>query len=720
MQRDIKKKTVTYGIAAVLLVTILAGSIYNFGNLLSPTQPLFSELKTFSSFEELENFINTSMETVNQNQNAYALDTLKNSREETLGAQDAAAPEASPMEATITSSTGELADYSGTNIQVEGVDEADTIKTDGEYIYIVSGGNLTILKAYPAQEARVVSKISVEGFITGIFINENKLVIFETEYSVFPFYATDAILETTNNEAVNEAEKDEEPPVNNNSSSNQTTPSKEPEEPTDDDDMMPVEPLPVEPLPIIYQPPTTSVKVYDVTNKQSPVLSRTVTLNGTLSGSRMIGDYVYIVNNEFATQPKFNNEEGFDIVLPMIAGDDVIEVKAEDVHYIDVVDEMYYVTTIIAINTQNDAAQPTYEAFLTSSTTNMYVSLENMYLLAPDTNNWLLMRSDEQPKQETLIYRVKLDQQNIAVEAEGSVPGFVLNQFSMDEHNGYFRIATTEWTNSWTEETFTSESTNNLFVLDMDLNIAGKLENIAQDESIYSVRFMGDKVYMVTFKQIDPFFVIDTSNPNQPTILGYLKIPGYSSYLHPYDETHIIGVGMENSTLKLSLFDVTDFTSPKEIAKYIVEGSWSSSEALWDHKAFLFDKAKNLLALPVTISTYDTVFDRPIDTEDLPRETNGTTDGNEETKEETDVVETREEMIIQSSYYQGAYIFDISIEQGFVLKGDITHPSNNQYQNNAPINRIIYIEDALYTISNHMVKINNLGSLEPINQIQIS
>jgi len=722
MQRDIKKKTVTYGIAAVLLVTILAGSIYSFGNLLSPTQPLFSELKTFSSFEELENFINSNIETVNQNQNAYALDTLKNSREESLGNLDAAAPETAPMEVTITGSTGELTNYSGTNIQVQGVDEADTIKTDGEYIYIVSGGNLTILKAYPAQEARVVSKISVEGFITGIFINEDKLVIFETEYNVFPFYATDVILETTDDEAVNEATTDEEPPVNGTSSSNQTTPSKEPEEPIDDD-VKPVEPLQVDPLiPMIYRPPTTSIKVYDVSNRQSPVLSRTVTLNGTVSGSRMTGDYVYIVNNEFATQPKFNNEEGFDIVLPVIAGDDVIEVEAEDVHYIDVVDEMYYVTTIIAINTQNDAAQPTYEAFLTSSTTNMYVSLENMYLLAPDTNNWLLMRSDEQPRQETLIYRVKLDQQNIAVEAEGSVPGFVLNQFSMDEHKGYFRIATTEWTNSWTEETFTSESTNNLFVLDMDLNIAGKLENIAQDESIYSVRFMGDKVYMVTFKQIDPFFVIDTSNPTQPTILGYLKIPGYSSYLHPYDETHIIGVGMENSTLKLSLFDVTDFTSPKEIAKYIVEDSYSSSNALWDHKAFLFDKAKNLLALPVTINTYD-VLDRPIDIDDMPRETNGTTVSDEETKEEPDAPnapEPREEMIIQSSYYQGAYIFDISIEQGLVLKGDITHPSNNQYQNNAPISRIIYIEDALYTISNEIVKINNLESLEPITQIQIS
>ncbi len=707
MQREIKKKTLTYGVAAVLLVSVLAASIYSFGGQFTPMQTLFSELNTFSSFEELENFITTNMETANQNQNAYALDSLKNSREETLTTQDTAG--ALPMAPTETDAEdGELTDYSGTNLQVEGVDEADMIKTDGEYIYIVSGGNITILKAYPPEEAKVVSKISVDGSITGIFAKDNKLVVFETEYAIYPLYRVDVPAETADSQDLNEGDVDDEEPIKSTEPSNQTKPSEEPDQPIDED----IEPA--KPLIPIYEPPTSNIKVYDISNKANPVLTRTVSLDGSLTGSRMIGDYVYIVNNQLATQPNYNNED-VEVVLPVIKGDDVIEIEADKVHYIDVADEIYYLTTIVAINTQDDAAEPTYEAFLTSSTSNMYVSLNNMYLVAPDTNNWLLMRSDEQPRQETLIYRVKLDQQNIAVEAEGSVPGFVLNQFSMDEHNGYFRIATTEWTSSWTEETFTSESTNNLFIMDMNLNIVGTLENIAQDESIYSVRFMGDKVYMVTFKQIDPFFVIDTSNPTQPSILGYLKIPGYSSYLHPYDETHIIGLGMEEGNLKLSLFDVTDFTSPKEIAKYTVEGSWSSSTAMWDHKAFLFDKSKNLLAIPVSISTYD-VIDREIEMDDEPIGINKTTVGDEENDSE----EARVDMISPSSYYQGAYIFDVTVEQGFVLKGDITHPSNNQYQENAQINRIIYIEDALYTISNNIVKINDLGNLEAITQIQIS
>ncbi|MFZ7136896.1 MAG: beta-propeller domain-containing protein [archaeon] len=711
MHRDIKKKTITYGVAAVLLVTILAGSIYNFGTLLTPTQPLFSELKTFSSFEELENFITTNIETANQNQNALALDSLKNSREETLTLQDTAGampmvPSASEIE------DGELTDYSGTNIQVEGVDEADIIKTDGEYIYIVSYGDVSIVKAYPPEEAKVVSKISVDSSVTGIFVKDNKLVVFETEYAVYPFYGIGIpVLETEDSQELNETEGDDKEPNKPTEPSNQTNLSEDPDLPIDKD----IEPA--KPFMPIYEPPTSTIKVYDISNKANPVLTRTVSLDGSLTGSRMIGDYVYMVNNQLATQPNYNNED-IDVVLPVIKGDNIIEIEADKVHYIDVADEIYYLTTIVAINTQDDTTEPTYEAFLTSSTTNMYVSLDNMYLVAPDTTNWLLGATEES-RQETLVYRVKLDQQNIVVEAEGSVPGFVLNQFSMDEHDGYFRIATTEWTTSWKEETFTSESTNNLFVLDMNLNIAGKLENIAEDESIYSVRFMGDKVYMVTFKQIDPFFVIDTSNPTQPTILGYLKIPGYSSYLHPYDETHIIGVGMEDGNLKLSLFDVTDFTAPKEIAKYTVEGSWSSSTALWEHKAFLFDKSKNLLALPVSISTYE-VIERPIDTDDMPKEINETRDEGDEETQKTEVAEARVEMISPGSYYQGAYIFDISIEQGFVLKGDITHPSNNQYEENAQINRIIYIEDAIYTISNNLVKINELGSLQAITQIQLS
>jgi uncharacterized secreted protein with C-terminal beta-propeller domain len=299
-----------------------------------------------------------------------------------------------------------------------------------------------------------------------------------------------------------------------------------------------------------------------------------------------------------------------------------------------------------------------------------------MYLVVPNTSRWFILEDGNEPREETLVYRIKLDQENIVVMAEGSVSGYVLNQFSMDEYNSFFRIATTIWTNR--------NSTNNLYILDMNLNVVGKLEDLAPGEQIYSTRFMGDRCYLVTFRQIDPFFVIDVASPTQPKVLGYLKIPGFSGYLHPYDENHVIGIGKQDSNLKLSLFDVTDVTAPTETAKYIVQAEYSDSPVLYEHKAFLFDKAKQLLALPVSTNMY------------------WIRDGN-------------------SGYWQGAYIFDISLEQGFTLEGKITHQNvADQFEYNLNVNRILYIDYVLYTISNNKVKINNLESLEPLNEINLS
>ncbi|MCW4034876.1 MAG: beta-propeller domain-containing protein [Candidatus Bathyarchaeota archaeon] len=670
MQREIKKKTITYGVAAVLLVTILAASIYNFG-VVDPTVPFFSsELKTFSSFEELENFISTNMETASENEKFSAFDGLTIAQRESGNALDSAA------EAAPTASD----DYSKTNIQVAGVDEADIVKTDGEYLYVVSESTIYILKAYPYNQARLVSKITLDQvYGAKIFVNGNKLVVVNDQPIL---YFAEPLARDLEDDIVENSE-------------NGTADSK-----------------PIIPEEDYLIPPTfyrneLSMKVYDITDKANPVLSRTVALNGSLSGVRMIGNYVYMVTNQLATQSNPDKETGIDVVLPTIGGDHVTTVDPTRISYIDVPDQLYYITTVIAVDITTDAVAPTYEAFLTTQTTSMYVSLNNMYLIAPNTNNWLFMDTETEVQEETLIYRIKLDQQNIVVEAEGKVEGFVVDQFSMDEYNGYFRVATTEWNNRWTEkEGFTSDSTNNLFVLDMNLDLVGKLENLAPDESIYATRFMDNRVYLVTFRQIDPFFVIDTSNPAQPTVLGYLKIPGYSSYLHIYDANHVIGVGKENSTLKLSLFDVTDVTAPIEKAKYTVEGDWSDSEALWDHKAFLFEKSKNLLALPVTTSTYSTTdIEDPVIRDE---------------KSNTTIIE-RTEMITETSYFQGAYVFDISIEQGFVLKGTVTHTdATNPYSGTQTIRRILYIGDVLYTVSDSMVALNNLESLAPLTEIALS
>jgi inhibitor of cysteine peptidase len=252
----------------------------------------------------------------------------------------------------------------------------------------------------------------------------------------------------------------------------------------------------------------------------------------------------------------------------------------------------------------------------------------------------------------------------------------------MDEYDGNFRIATT-----WQKTT----QINNVYVLDMNLAQVGKLENLAEGERIYSVRFMGDKGYIVTFRQVDPFFIIDLSNPIEPKVAGELKIPGYSSYLHPFDENHVIGLGKENNTVKLSLFDVTDVNAPTEIARYIIEGDYTDSHALYDPKAFLFDKEKELLVIPISITNYGVIDSKEGET-----------------------------FALQGGFWQGAYVFQLNTD-GFTLEGRITHQENTSYvyDYNKWVNRALYIENTLYTISNTRMKLNSLDTLALIAEINL-
>ncbi|CAK4820236.1 unnamed protein product, partial [Aphanomyces euteiches] len=192
----------------------------------------------------------------------------------------------------------------------------------------------------------------------------------------------------------------------------------------------------------------------------------------------------------------------------------------------------------------------------------------------------------------------------------------------MDEYGGYFRIATTTG-EAWRNDEQTTK--NNVYVLNEALEITGKLENLAPGERIYSTRFMGNRAYIVTFKQVDPLFVIDLTHPQAPKVLGSLKIPGFSDYLHPYDENHIIGFGkdtveMSNGNggiagvgsttafyqgMKIALFDVTDVSHPIEMFKESIGDRGTDSELLHNPKALLFNKEKGLLAFPVTLMKID-------------------------------------------------------------------------------------------------------------------
>lgn len=183
---------------------------------------------------------------------------------------------------------------------------------------------------------------------------------------------------------------------------------------------------------------------------------------------------------------------------------------------------------------------------------------------------------------------VKIDVNNFNITATGEIPGFLLNQFAMDEYDGYLRIATTVGDRT--------TSANDIYILDDNLKTVGSIVDLGLTEKIYSARFIGDKGYLVTFRQIDPFYILDLSNPTNPEMSGELKIPGYSSYLHPISEDIILGIGAEEWNIKASLFDVSNTSQPKEISKFIINESWS--EAINNHHAFLIDKKHEVFFLP--------------------------------------------------------------------------------------------------------------------------
>ncbi|HSQ92877.1 MAG TPA: beta-propeller domain-containing protein, partial [Methanoregula sp.] len=292
----------------------------------------------------------------------------------------------------------------------------------------------------------------------------------------------------------------------------------------------------------------------------------------------------------------------------------------------------------------------------------------------------------------TAIHKIAISNGAITYLARGEVPGILESQFSMDEYENNLRVATTS--NVYT--TRGSYEYNNVFVLDAGMKTIGSLTHIAEQEKIYSTRFIGERLYMVTFKRIDPFFVIDLSNPVSPKILGKLKIPGYSDYLHPYDANHIIGVGKETGTndwggvstkgLKLALFDVSDVENPRQLDKVEIGDAGTDSAVLSDHKAFLFDKAKNLLVIPARV-----VRNEP-------------------------AVYEKDGILRQNNIWYGAYVFGLTPEAGFTLRGTVQHGTGSDryyyYGSSAnEVKRSLYIDNVLYTLSTRKILANSLSDI---------
>jgi uncharacterized secreted protein with C-terminal beta-propeller domain len=402
------------------------------------------------------------------------------------------------------------------------------------------------------------------------------------------------------------------------------------------------------------------------------------------------------------------------------------EVPASEIYYANTTDDYFVFTTIAALNIQDTTETPTYKTLTLGGTSAIYVSQNNIYITFPEEDK-------------TLIYRVEIQNSIINPEVTGEVPGSVVDQYSMDEYDGYFRIATTNttwmtgtigvgtpiptgipfvnasgiWVGSNIAGPFvtvaptTPMGAHNVYVLDQNLTIVGRLENIAPDEVFHSARFVGDRCYLVTFQRADPLFVINLTDPTEPAILGNLTVSGYSDYLYPYDDNHLIGVGKETveadqgtaslyQGIKLALFDVSNVSNPIQIANYTIGDRGSDSPVLSDPKAFLFDKSNNLLVIPVLNAT--------IDQSQYPNAS----------------------AIPPNAYgqpvWQGACVFNLTLSGGFILRGEITHISDGTsiLDSNYYVQRSLYIDNVLYTISNAEVKLNSLDDLSLIKEIDIN
>ncbi|HEC81353.1 MAG TPA: hypothetical protein ENI42_02860, partial [Thermoplasmatales archaeon] len=561
-----------------------------------------------------------------------------------------------------TSMTGSI-DFSKTNIQVEGVDEPDIVKTDGTYIYMIANQSIYIIKAYPWANAYVVSRIKTGNNTKEIFINNNKLVIFESSYR-----------------------HPENPPYN-------------------------------ETCCWWYGVTTTIIKIYDIADRTEPKLVKEVESDGSYFDARMIGEYVYVITTEHTYDIYHVTNGNETINIPEIKIDGVSKkIPVTKIYYVDIPENDYTLTHVLAININDKNKDVNIKSFLLGNTNTMYVSQHNIYLACTKYNNqaWpLTINTYFESKETTVVHKISIKNGDISYAAQGEVPGRILNQFSMDEYNGFFRIATT------TGHIWDGNSRNNIYILNQNLSRVSEIEDIAPGERIHSARFMGTKAYLVTFKKVDPFFTIDLSDPYNPKILGKLKIPGYSDYLHPYDENHIIGIGKETvealeyqkemrnldfawyQGIKIALFDVTDFEHPKEIAKIVIGDRGTDTPVLRDHKAFLFDREKNLLVIPVTVYEID---------ETIKEQHNGYT-GN----------------IYGEFTFQGVYVYRVTVEKGFEFKGRVTHRDDNEPSNgyhwywdsDCSITRSLYIDNVLYTISNKMIKMNDLNTLEELKTVEL-
>jgi uncharacterized secreted protein with C-terminal beta-propeller domain len=527
--------------------------------------------------------------------------------------------------------------YSRTNVQVSGVDEADTVKTDGEYVYIASSDCVTIVKAYPGDALSIAGNITYDVLaaktnstmehpsdsqlgisVSGLYLLPGRLVVIASAYywtncyGGGEYYALDYKAEASSIAYG------------------------------------------------AYSMDRTMIFIFDISDVGNPSLLGSFSVSGYPLTSRMQGGIVYSISQQYIQR----QEDGRYDVPESQNGSDGGDLPVGDIHYDPETNDAGYFMNIMALDVSELKSKSISVVEGWSST--IYMSTESLYLtiakwpatpvtIMPDVQFRALSQAKELPT--TSIYRIDVNGTHMHIVAKGNIRGVLDDQFSMDEKEGYLRVAA--YNGDW------GDRRNAVYIMDSNLIVVGSIKDIAVNETIQSSRFVGDRLYLVTFRQVDPLFVIDLSVPTAPKILGELTIPGFSTYLQPVDEGHILGIGTENGTLKVSLYDVSDPTKPKEDAKYVFSGyAYSSSQ--YEHKAVLFNADTGMLVIPAIEYGYN--------------------------------------------YTSGFYVFNVSAGAStVVLRGVISHGNPSYYW--ADCVRALYIGEYLYTISDSIIMANELSDL---------
>lgn len=547
--------------------------------------------------------------------------------------------------------------YSQTNTQIQGIDEGDIVKTNGRLIIHVAG---QVIRVIDTDTSKAIGKIE--------YVYDEKATTFYYPSEVYLYNDKLIVMGSISkyNGGIYPMVKD-----------------------TDTRKSM---------FWIGFQ--DTFVSVYDLTDPTKPVLDKNYELTGGFHSSRLTDNELLVIANQY-NLIMYDDNGGEKVNDPAVtettSGTTVSSLDTKSAYVLPGKQGDSFVN-ILKLDLDS-SADPKITSFLGNIQT-IYVDFDNL-LLAQYRYEVTNQTTGEG---KTLTDLLRFDLESLELKADASIEGYLLNQFSLDIFDGNIRVASTKWSSD-------GKVSNAIHVFNLALEPQSSIVNLAEGESIRAVRFMGEKGYLVTFENVDPLFVIDLSNPKSIKVTGELKVPGFSTYLHPVSDTVLFGIAEDlevipmtdqygnkwNSVnrfgMKISLFDVSDPTKPTELKSLRVVGQYGYTEASYNHRAVVYDTERDLLYLPYTDSDYT-----------------------------TQVCETYEGKEGEGNYTYCNFKVESGIkvvrvtETGVELVKSIVIAANNEYTN--LVSRVLYVGDKLYAITYSGTFVYDRDSFELITTIK--